>query len=309
MRIGVVFPQYEIGADPSAIRDFAQAVESIGYSHLVTYEHVLGASTQYHPDWQRPYGDSHRAYTDKDMFHEPFVLFGYLSAVTQRIELVTGILILPQRQTVLVAKQAAQVDVLSTGRLRLGVGLGWNKVEYEALGENFHTKASRIEEQIAVLRALWTQPAINFNARWHHISGAGINPLPLQRPIPIWMGGGADNVKDVVIERIARLSDGWLCQMDPNQQARQAVTKLRSFARAANRHPSEIGIEPRLNLREVDSRARRSYVADWQQLGATHISVSTLGMGHTSPQGHIEAIERAWVEIGLEDFQAGAGTG
>jgi probable F420-dependent oxidoreductase len=309
VRIGVVFPQYEIGADPSAIRDFAQAVESIGYNHLVTYEHVLGASTQYHPDLKRPYGDSHRAYTEKDMFHEPFVLFGYLSAVTQRIELVTGILILPQRQTALVAKQAAQVDVLSGGRLRLGVGLGWNKLEYEALGENFHNKASRIEEQIEVLRALWTQPAIDFNARWHHIPGAGINPLPLQRPIPIWMGGGADTVKDVVIERIARLSDGWLSQMDPNQQARQAVAKLHSFARAANRDSSQIGIEPRLNLREVDSRARRGYVADWRELGATHLSVSTLGMGHTSPQGHIEAIERAWVEIGLEDFQADGGRG
>jgi probable F420-dependent oxidoreductase len=303
MRIGIVFPQYEIGADPMAIRDFAHAVEGLGYNHLVTYEHVLGASTEQRPDWKRPYGDSHRAYTDKDMFHEPLVLFGYLSAVTRHIELVTGILILPQRQSVLVAKQAAEVDVLSGGRLRLGVGMGWNRIEYEALGENFHTKAKRIEEQIEVLRALWTQQVIDFTGHWHRIPAAGINPLPVQRPIPIWMGGGTDTVQDIVLERIGRLADGWLSQMNPNENARQAVARLHAFARAANRDPSSLGIEPRLNLRQVSPTAWRSYLEEWRDLGASHMSISTLGMG-LSPEAHIAMIEQVWTEIGLAELQA-----
>jgi probable F420-dependent oxidoreductase len=199
MRIGIVFPQYEIGTDPAAIRDFAQAAEGIGYHHLLASEHVLGASTAARPDWRRPYGDTHRAYTDEDQFHEPLVLFGFLAGLTRRIELVTGILILPQRQTALVAKQAAEIDVLSGGRLRLGVGLGWNAVEYEALGMDFRTKARRIEEQIALLRALWTQPVVDFAGEWDRIPAAGINPLPVQRPIPIWLGGGTDTVEDKVL--------------------------------------------------------------------------------------------------------------
>ena len=198
MQIGVIFPQTEIGTDPIAVRDYAQAAESLGYQHLVAYDHVMGANADSRPGWSG-------AYRHTDQFYEPFVLFGYLAAATQRIELVTGILILPQRQTALVAKQSATVDILSGGRLRLGIGIGWNDVEYEALGENFHDRGRRSEEQIEVLRSLWTQESVTVQARWHRITDAGINPLPSQRPIPIWFGGRADRV----LRRIARYGDGW----------------------------------------------------------------------------------------------------
>ena len=183
MQLGAVFPQTELGADPVVIRDYAQAVEGLGYHHLVAYEHVIGA----HPD-RLTHG--WRMYTHQDQFHEPLVLFAYLAAVTQRLEFVTGILILPMRQTALVAKQAAELDVLSGGRLRLGVGIGRNRVEYEVMNASFHDRGRRSAEQVEVLRALWTQELVTFEGRWHTISNAGINPLPVQRPIPIWFGGG-----------------------------------------------------------------------------------------------------------------------
>ena len=198
MRFGVVFPQTEIGADPVAIRDFAQAAEQMGYQHILAYDHVLGANPASRPGWDP-------TYTHRDMFHEPFVLFGYLAGLTQRIEFVTGVIILPQRQTVLVAKQAAALDVLSGGRLRLGIGIGWNPVEYEALGESFKNRGLRSEEQIEVMRKLWTQELVNFEGKWHKITDAGLNPLPVQRPIPIWFG--ATNKR--ALRRLARLGDGW----------------------------------------------------------------------------------------------------
>ena len=187
MNIGVVFPQVEIGNDPAAIRDYAQAVEAMGYTHILAFDHVLGANPPSHPGLKGPY-------TYKHPFHEPFVLFGFLAAVTTRVELVTGIIILPQRQTALVAKQTACVDVLSGGRLRLGVAVGWNFVEYEALGEDFKNRGQRIEEQIEILRALWTKELVTVEGRWHRVTDAGINPPPVQRPIPIWMGGESDPV-------------------------------------------------------------------------------------------------------------------
>src|SRR5213082_1675514 len=191
MQIGVTFPQNEIGADPTVIRDYAQAAEGMGYRHLVAFDHVLGADTTHRPGW--------RGYTHRQMFHEPFVLFGYLAALTH-LEFVPAVIILPQRQTALVAKQAAEVDVLSGGRLRLGIGVGWNPVEYEALGEKFETRGARVEEQIAVLRALWSGHAITYSGRWHHIQDAGINPLPPRRTIPIWIGGHSEPV----LKRVAR---------------------------------------------------------------------------------------------------------
>jgi probable F420-dependent oxidoreductase len=217
---------------------------------------------------------------------------------------VTGILILPQRQTALVAKQAAEVDLLSGGRLRLGVGLGWNEVEYTALGMDFRSKARKIEEQISVLRALWTQPVVDFAGEWHTIPEAGINPLPVQRPIPLWMGGGTDTVADAVLERIARLSDGWLTQMKPAAAAGAAVAKLRAFAQRAGRDPMTLGIEPRLNLREMNPDAWRAYLEAWQALGATHATISTLALGLNSPQAHIDRMARVWVETGLADLRA-----
>src|SRR5215475_7588104 len=177
MRIGVVFPQTEIGSDPGAVREYAQAAEELGYSHILAYDHVLGANTASRPGWRGPY-------TSETQFHEPFVLFGYLAGLTQKIELVTGIIILPQRQTALVAKQAAEIDVLSGGRLRLGVGIGWNEVEYAAQGEDFHNRGKRIEEQVTLLRELWTNPLVQFDGEYHHVPDAGLKPMPVQRPIP-----------------------------------------------------------------------------------------------------------------------------
>ncbi len=287
MRFGVVFPQTEIGSDPAAIRDYAQAVEGMGYRHILAYDHVLGASTASRPDWRGPY-------TSESPFHEPFVLYGYLAGLTSRVEFVTGVIILPQRQTVLVAKQAAEVDVLSGGRLRLGIGTGWNAVEYQALNEDFHTRGARSEEQIAVMRALWTQPVVSFEGRWHHIDAAGINPLPVQRPIPIWIGGEAD----VVLKRAARIGDGWFPQLGPDQ-ARPQVEQLRAYIQEAGRSPDSVGIEARLTVRRVPEKDWPAFVEGWRALGATHLSINTMGLNFTSPTEHLEMLRRFKEMIGI----------
>lgn len=287
MQIGAVFPQTEIGADPVAIRDYAQAVEELGYRHILIYDHVLGASTATRPDWRGPY-------SSETMFHEPFVLFGYLAALTRRVELVTGVIILPQRQTALVAKQTAEIDVLSGGRLRLGIGVGWNPVEYQALNEDFHTRGARSEEQIAVLRALWTTPVVTFQGRWHHIDAAGINPLPVQRPIPIWIGGQSD----AALERAGRLADGWFPQRPPDDEAHALVERLRAYTREAGRAPESVGIEARLGLSQPEN-TWATYADGWRALGATHLCVNTMGAGFASPQGHIDALRRAKDVLGV----------
>ncbi|MEO7912123.1 MAG: LLM class F420-dependent oxidoreductase [Roseiflexaceae bacterium] len=288
MRIGVVFPQTEIGDDPIAIRDYAQAAEALGYQHLLIYDHVLGASTANRPDWRG-------AYTNDTLFHEPFVLFGYLAGLTQRLELVTGVIVLPQRQTALVAKQAAEIDLLSGGRLRLGVGIGWNEVEYQALGEDFHNRGARMEEQIAVLRALWTQPVVSFHGRWHTIEEAGIKPMPIQRPIPIWVGATAD----AGIERAGRISDGWFPQRAPDDQARAMLDRLRQAAVAAGRAPEAVGVEARLSIGQVPEAEWAAYAEGWRGLGATHLCVSTMGAGLRSPQDHIDALRRVKDVLGV----------
>jgi probable F420-dependent oxidoreductase len=281
MRLGAIFPQTEIGADPVAIREYAQAVEEMGFDHIATYEHVLGASTATRPNWTGPY-------TSETMFHEPFVLFGYLAAVTQRVELALSVLVLPQRQTALVAKQAAEVDVLSGGRLRLGIGVGWNRVEYDALGESFATRGARSEEQIAVLRALWSEPVVTFAGRWHHIEAAGINPLPVRRSIPIWIGGQSERT----LRRTARLADGWFPQAPPNEQGRALVERLRGYLREAGRPEDALGIEPRLSVRNVPEGQWRAYLEDWQALGATHLSVNTMDAGLRTPREHVDLLRR-----------------
>jgi probable F420-dependent oxidoreductase len=287
MHIGVVFPQLEIGADPGAIRAYAQAVEDMGFSHILIFDHVLGADITNRPGWQG-------AYTSKDMFHEPFVLFGYLAAVTQRVGLVTSVIILPQRQTALVAKQAAEVDVLSGGRLRLGIGVGWNAVEYEALNENFHNRGARSEEQIQVLRALWTDEATTFNGRWHHIDAAGINPLPVQRPIPIWIGGSEASLK-----RTATLGDGWFPLAAPDDAMRGMIERLHTYTREAGRDESAVGIEGRLNLNRVPEERWGAYRDSWHELGATHLTIGTMGMGYASVQDHIDALQRVKSSLGI----------
>ena len=282
MQIGAVFPQTEIGTSAPVIRDYARAVEAMGFKHIVAYDHVLGASTATRPNWRGPY-------TSETPFHEVFVLFGYLAAVTERVEMVTGVLILPQRQTVLVAKQAAEVDVLSGGRMRLGVGIGWNEVEYQGLNEDFHTRAARSEEQIAVLRALWAEPAITFHGRWHQIEAAGINPLPVRRAIPVWLGGSVD----ATLERTARLGDGWMPQLPPDERARGMVEHLREYARAAGRDPASLGIEARISVSQVrDEEGWKRFAEGWRQLGATHLSVNTMGVGLPSVQEHLATLRR-----------------
>lgn len=288
LRVGVVFPQTEIGPDPVAIRDYVQAAEDLGYSHLIAYDHVLGADTRFHEGWSG-------GYALNDMFHEPLVVFGYMAAITKTLELVTAILILGQRQTALVAKQAAEVDVLSGGRLRLGVGIGWNHVEYEALGQNFHNRGRRTEEQIPLLRALWTQEVVNFKGRWNHVTDAGINPLPVQRPIPIWMGAGgrlSPVPPERVLRRVARLADGWFPQFSPDEAGRETITRVREYAREEGRDPSVIGMEARINIADGNPEFWVERAKAWEELGATHISVNTMRAGLESSEAHINAIRQ-----------------
>jgi probable F420-dependent oxidoreductase len=281
MKFGVIFPQTEIGADPAAIRDYAQAAEELGYEHILAYDHVVGADPASRPGWNPPY-------TYKDMFHEPLVLFGYLAGVTKKIGLTPGVIILPQRQTVLAAKQAAEVDVLSGGRLRLGVGIGWNPVEYEALGGNFADRGRRSEEQIEVLRALWTRELVTFKGRWHTITDAGINPLPVQRPIPIWLGGSAEPV----LRRAGRLADGWFPLAEPGGKVRSMIEKIRAYAKEAGRDPGAIGIEGRVSADGGSPEKWREAVVRWKELGATHLSVNTMKAGLSTAAAHIAAIRR-----------------
>ena len=280
MRIGVVFPQTEIGADPAAVRDFAQAAESLGYTHLLAYDHVLGANAGSRPGW-------HGAYRHTDGFHEVMVLLGYVAGLTETIELVTGILILPQRQTPLVAKQAAEVDVLSGGRLRLGIGIGWNDVEYEALSEDFHNRGRRSEEQIKVLRLLWTNDLVTYKGRWHTITDGGITPLPAQRPIPVWFGG----MDERVLKRLARVGDGWMPQGSPDDRLLAMIERVRSYASDAGRDPAEIGVDGRTTLHGTPDDWARQF-AGWKEVGATHISVNTMAAGLSTPDDHIDALRR-----------------
>lgn len=288
MQIGVVFPQTEFGNDPVAIRDYAQTVEALGYSHVLAYDHVLGANPDRPGGWSGPY-------TYLTPFHEPFLLFSYMAAVTTRLGFVTGVIILPQRQTALVAKQAATLDVLSGGRLRLGVGIGWNAVEYEALGEEFRTRGRRSEAQIELLRRLWTEPLVTVHDEWHNISDAGINPLPVQRPIPIWLGGHAE----AVLDRLARLGDGWLPNHRTAQDAADALTKLDGYLARQGRTRRDIGIEPRLHVKDGDADYQRRVIEDWREAGADYFSVNTMGCGFTTPQEHIQALENFAKMVGV----------
>jgi probable F420-dependent oxidoreductase len=269
------------------VRDYAQAAEQMGFNHLLAFDHVLGANVESRPGWSGTYGHT-------DMFHEPFVLFGYLAGITESIELVTGVIILPQRQTALVAKQAAAVDVLSGGRLRLGVGIGWNAVEYEALGEDFYNRGRRSEEQIEVLRALWTEELVTLDKRWHRITDAGLNPLPVQRPIPVWFGGRADPV----LRRVARTGDGWFPLFAPDDEGRKLVERMRGYARDAGRDPGDIGIESWFSVRNGGPEEWVRFIDAWEDLGATHVSVNTMGAGLGSPDGHIQAIRRFKEAVG-----------
>lgn len=295
MKVGAIFPITEIGTDPTAVRDYTQAIEELGYDHLVVFDHVLGADPSKHELWG--------PYTHEFQFHEPFVLMGYLAAITKTIELATGIVIAPQRQTALLAKQAAEVDVLSGGRLRLGLGIGWNQVEYEGLGQDFSTRGKRIEEQMELMRLLWSNELITFNGKWDKITDAGINPLPVQQPMPIWMGGWAD----AMIKRIARIGDGWFAFFKPDDEGKRMIEKLHEYATEAGRDPAGIGIESWVTVNNAqvlagwnqkpEDKLLRSpdewceEVAAYQALGSTHIACWTM-YADLTPDQHIDVARR-----------------
>jgi probable F420-dependent oxidoreductase len=288
MKIGVTFPQTEFGSDPAAIRDYAQTAEDLGFSHIVAYDHVLGANPDRPGGWQGPY-------TYQSAFQEPFVLFGYMAAATERIGLVPGVIILPQRQTALVAKQAATLDVLSGGRLRLGVGLGWNKVEYTALNEDFHNRGRRIEEQVTLLRQLWRQPLVNFTGEWHTIPDAGLKPLPVQQPIPLWFGGRTD----AALRRMARLGDGWLILHHPPANARPDLEKMDHYLAEAGRSRADFGIEARLPYGDGNPDTWTTIIREWEAMGAAYVSLNTMGAGFDTPAAHLAAVRKVAEAVGL----------
>ena len=302
MRVGVGFPQREsyVGSDPGAVREYAQAAESLGYSHLRAGDHVLGANSASRPGWQGPFDQT-------DLWHETLTLFGYLAGVTEKLELTTSVLILPQRQTALVAKQAAEVDFLSGGRLRLGIGIGWNHVEYEALGEDFHNRGIRSEEQVDVMRALWTRELVTFEGRWHKITDAGLNPLPVQRPIPVWIGGGAGSAGSTsqtgterVLRRVARKADGWFPSIGLEDGVEAAIARLHGYLRREGRDPSDVGIEGPVPLDDAGPDGWVQQGMAWKEAGATHLAVYTEGRGFTSLDQHIACLrlfQEAWSEV------------
>ena len=280
MRIGVVFPQTELGGDAGAVRAYAQRAEELGFTHVLAYDHVVGADPAVHPGWDGPY-DVHTT------FHEPLVLYGYLAAVTS-MELVTGVIILPQRQTVLVAKQAAEADLLTGGKFRLGVGIGWNRVEYEALGQDFSTRGRRLEEQITLLRRLWTEQTVTFSGTFDRITGAGLAPMPVQRPIPVWVGAQSPRG----YRRAGRLADGWFPQMAPGPQLSEARRIVTESAVQAGRDPASVGMEGRLRWQQ-DRHELAAAMRQWQHAGATNLSVNTMGAGLKTVDDHLAALAMA----------------
>lgn len=286
MQIGVVYPQTELESDAAAIRGYGEAVDSVGYAHVLAYDHVLGADPVAHSPWVRPYD----VWTP---FQEVFVLFGYLAATTS-LEMATGVLILPQRQTALVAKQAVQVDLLTGGRFRLGVGVGWNSVEYGALGKEFHNRGRRLDEQIVLLRRLFTEPCLTFHGEFESIDAAGLNPLPPQRPIPIWVGGRSP----AAYRRMGRLADGWVPEMQPGPEFDQARSEVARAAEAAGRDPASLGMDGRVTW-TGDLRQLLVDVDAWRAAGATHLSVNTMRAGLGGIDGHVSVLTRIARELGL----------
>ncbi len=281
MKFGVVFPQVEFPADPAAVRDYTQTIEALGYSHLIAYDHVIGANPNRPGGWTGPY-------TYESSFLEPFVLFSYMAAIAPKLGFLTGILILPQRQTILVAKQGATLDLLCSGRFRLGVGLGWNPVEYVSLNQDFHTRGKRLEEQVEVLRLLWSRPLVDYHGRWHSIPDAGIRPLPLQRPIPIWFGGSAE----LALKRAARLGDGWLPDYGSFTEARSGLDIIRRGLEKAGRNPHEFGIEPRFRYGDGNLQRIGAEIQNWQDAGATSFSINTMRSGFDTPSAHLNALRK-----------------
>ena len=265
MKLSVTVPFIDVGGDPATVRDFAQAAEGLGYHGLGAPDHVLGVNIANRPDWgQRN--------TSADLFHDPFVMFGFLAGCTKKIEFSTQVMILAQRQTALVAKQAASLDVLSGGRFRCGIGIGWNVVEYVGLNENFHTRGKRSEEQVKVMQALWAEPHVKFAGEWHTIDDAGINPLPSKRRVPLWFGGH----EDVTLRRIAKYGDGWIMLAHPaGDKAREEFAKLKGYVQEAGRDPNSVGIEVWVSTGEGGPDDWRRELQAWKALGVTHATVNS----------------------------------
>jgi len=288
MKIGVVFPQTEFPPDPIAVRDYTQTVEALGYAHVLAYEHVLGANPVREGGWHGPY-------THEDPFFDPFVLFSYMAGLSDTLEFATGILILPQRQTALVAKQAATLDVLCEGRFRLGVGVGWNKVEYVALNQDFHKRGKRMDAQLPLMIQLWKDELVTHSDTQHTIPDAGLNPLPTQRRIPIWFGGHADAVK----RRLAKYGAGWMPGFRTAESAVPWLDSLDPYLEAEGRTRADIGIEPRLQFRDGNADTWGKDLEGWKQVGAGHISINTMGCGFTTIAQHLDALRTFATEIGV----------
>lgn len=280
MKLGVVFPHNEIGTDPVAIRDYAQGAEALGADHILTYDHVLGADPDRPGGWRGPY--------DKDIaFHEPFTLFSYMAAATERIGFCSCVMILPQRQTALVAKQAAQLAILSGNRFRLGIGTGWNEVEYEALDVPFARRGARQAEQVEVLRRLWTQDVVDYHGEFHTVPKAGILPRPTE-PVPIWFGGGAP----ALLRRCGRLGDGWVPIGGPNEQSRRALETIREAREAAGLAWDGFGIQAQAQTGGGDPERWKRHHDRWHDLGCTHLAIVTHYVGHgTDVDAHLKAAE------------------
>ncbi len=296
LRLGVVFPQNETSDGVLAVDEYLGAVQALSYDHLLAADHVVGVDRSIRPDWQGPY-------CSDDLFHEPLTLFAYLAAKTS-LDLMSSILILPQRQTVLVAKQAAQVDLFCGGKLRLGVGIGWNAVEYEALSKEFSTRGLRFDEQIDLLRRLWTEPAVHFEGSHEVVLDAGILPLPVQRPIPIWIAAGLD---PRALQRVGRLADGFIPRWLPDRRQRgvgdgalsvdmsvasDALGVIRASAETAGRDPEAIGIQGRLPIAGRDDDWILELATGFSEIGATWLAVDTMGAGLRWPDGHLAALRR-----------------
>jgi probable F420-dependent oxidoreductase len=284
MRLGAVFPQAEFGrVDADELVAFVQRVEDAGYDHLLVYDHVLGADAGARPAWDG-------FYDHRDAFLEPLVLFAYLLRAC-RLELVTDVLVLPQRQTALVAKQLATLELLAPGRIRLGVGIGWNAVEYDALGIGFATRAARLEEQIPLLRRLWTEPSLSHDGPTDAVDAAGLCPLPA-RAVPIWIGSGTD---PRALARVGRLADGWLPmpQIVPGHGLEPAWRAVREAAAAAGRDPAAVGLEGHVRARADDVARVPDRVARWRDAGASAVAVNPLRAGAAWPDGHLDVLLRA----------------
>ena len=300
MKLGVIFPTTEIGGDMGAVREYAEATQSLGYNHILVYDHVLGADTRYYEQWETRHKAGKGTYRLEHPFHEPFVFFGWLAGLTPKLELSISVLVLPQRQTALVAKQAAELDRLCRGKFRLGIGGGWNQVEYEAMNATFNDRGRKLDEQIEVMQALWKNQSIQFKGQWHNIPHAGINPLPTHKSIPLWFGGSSDPM----MKRIAKYGDGWFPYSIPSpflhdESSFNRLKKMHNYMEKAGRDPSELGIDGHIDAFSDSSPQQwAEEVYRWESIGATHISLNTMRCGFKSAENHLEAIRQFKEAVG-----------